>query len=462
MAIARSLAIPILLLLVCAPAVGQNTDAQPASSPAAPLYSESGPPVAEHQAKITPDNNPLTGALKWTLGSSESSHNLVTIGFRVSEIVDTNPTINSTQTSVDLQSASLVGGNFLLQRQSPQHEISARYDGGAGFYTNASQLNSSFHSFGVSNKFFVRRWTFLLSDDVSYANQSDAGGMSTLGGLAGFSSPSGLQSTYAPNQTILTQRTGRLNNSAAAQVEYHLGPRVSVTAGGSYGLLHFLDPGLTDNNQLGGSLGLNYSPNSHDSVGIAYDYMRFRYSDSTYKADTHTLRLLYGRRLTGRLSLQLGAGPQIVSYGSGLMTHQLGWNVSSNLAAMFGRTNANFGYSHSVTGGAGVLPGASTDAVQLSLSRNVTRMWTTSVQFGYARNSALNGSSIYNYGTAGINLTRSVGRRGNISVFYNAQRQTSAQVAPLPQVGCNTADCALLRHVVGMAFQWNLRPIRIE
>jgi hypothetical protein len=375
--------------------------------------------------------------------------NVLLPSFQFSEAGDTNAA-NSSGTSGQLQTITALSGGLILQRSSTAHQLFLDYTGGGSFYSVSDNLNSTFQSLSLTEIYNFRRWTLSLSDFLSYANQTGLG----LTWIPFYvNTPTG--PLYVPLSSILTEPVPRITNTTLGQVEYRLGPHLSVTGGGSYGLLHFLDGDFFNNNQLSSSGGVNYTSNGKDFVALTYSYSTFQYDNFPSTLKTHSVQLRYGRRLTGRYALQFGAGPQFLKESS--VPSHLGWNATAYLTAKMGRTDASLGYYHTVTAGSGVLLGANTDALQLALARVMWRFWNASAQLGYARNTAVSGSSgAFSYISAGASMSRKIGRQASGSFFFNAQHQTSGEG------GCAANTCGVLRYTFGVGMQWNFHPIRFK
>jgi len=460
--IAMLIAVATLSLGIC-PAVEAQGSGGPLPAPGSTLYipalfSGDFAAIETQQATMQPDTSPLSGALKWTLGSGENMPNVILPSFQFSEKGDTNAR-NSLGTSGEPQAITTLSGGLTLQRSSTVHQLSLGYTGGGTFYSVSGNLNSTFQSLSLTEIYTFRRWTLTLSNFLSYANQIGLG-TAWLPFYGFLNTPTGLQLTYIPEQTILTEPTPRIINTTVGQVEYRFGPRVSVTAGGSYGLLHFLDGDFFNNNQFGASAGVNYTPNGKDSFALTYSYSKFQYDNFPSSLNTHSIQMHYGRRLTGRYAMQFGAGPQIVNESS-VQSH-LGWNATASLTAKMGRTDANLGYYHTVTAGSGVLLGANTNAVQSGLARALWRVWNASTQLAYARNTPLSGSTgtystgTYSYINAGASMSRRINSQASGSFSFNAQHQAYGES------GCSANGCAVMRYSFGVGLQWNFHPIQLE
>src|SRR5258708_32920190 len=275
----------------------------------------------------------------------------------------------------------------------------------------------------------------------------------------------GFRQDILPNQSIMTNGARRIGNAIISQTSYALGYRSSLTFGGSYEVLHFIDGGFQDSSSASFSGGYNYLLSALNSMSISYRFSRLMLSNLPQGSDDHTVQLFFARRITERLSFQIGAGPDVQIYrlpvaGPGTV---VGWVLSSALNYKFRRVGARFNYSHSLTGGSGVLRGAETDMFSGHLNRAFGN-WEGSVSAGYSRNRALeqttvNANAITTQGWfATAQASPHFVRYGSLFVAYNVSGQSSlAAVCTLP--ACRTST---LTQTVSIGYNWGFRPVILE
>ncbi len=470
----------VLGLWVSAAWTQQKDPQGPPSQPVAPLRESpskdsSGAANAAGAAPAgtatVPDNRPLSSVEQYGLGSEGTRRNIFLMGFQFREIGDTNS--SNTSSGTDIDSASLLSGNIALRHLWRHSELDAAYAGGGALYNTRSDLNQTFHQVGLTERASWRRWALLLSDQASYLPESSFGygGLNPLsgivpgaGGLGG--QFSNINPVLDPSQSILTALARRISNSVAGEVQYSITRRSSFTAAASYGLLHYLDDGFIDNYSLGVRSGYNYALNSRDTLGVVYTFTRFTFGQQTGALQNHAAQLAYGRRLTGRLALELYAGPQVNTFEdvSGNPAPQVTWSAGAYLRYQLPRGGVGLSYLHGTSGGAGIFAGAQRDEVQAFGDRKLSRRWTANVNFGYARNTALQEillipiNSKYDSWYAGAALNHILNRQMNLFFTYNFQRQETNSSL------CTTVNCAIsfLRHQFGLGFNWNLRQSGID
>jgi hypothetical protein len=381
---------------------------------------------------------------------------------------DTRPDIGGSGSR--LTSATTIGGQLMFQRVQAQNEFSAQYVGGGTFYAVGGNHARSHQDFRFSYKRIGRAWTFLVSDAINYS--PEGGGRNGLGfgqlgtGVtAGGNSFINLNSQFLPNQSITATNSPRVSNTILAEVRKTLTRRSEVTFSGSYGILRFLEDGFIDGNTISFRAGYNYTPTARDTFGILYGGSIFRFNGTDEENVSHTMHVSYGRQITGKLSFQVGAGPQVSLFDTVLGTREsrVSWSLSNSLHYRLARTDLNVRYVHGVTGGSGVFLGAQTDDVNGSISYQLSRVWRTRLNVGYAHNESLRelatGTAARRYNTwrGGLEFSRPVGRYARMYLRYGVERQTSTTT-------CTTGNCPLFgtRQLFGLGFTLRFKEIELE
>jgi len=250
------------------------------------------------------------------------------------------------------------------------------------------------------------------------------------------------------------------------QAQYLAGARSSLTLAVSYGFLHFNHAGNVGSRNGTAMFGYNHSFTARDNVGFNYSFGEFRFPGNGTSMNNHTLHLTYGRRISGRMSMNLGAGPQlIILKTAGFPDRTLtSWSAEGSVNYRARRGSLSVDAFRNTTNGGGVLPGATTERVSLAWSTNLGRRWSTSLGPGYSHNANLRptatSSSEYTYDAeyATASLSRSLGRYTSMFLSYTFQTQSS-NFSP-----CLAGDCgvSLQRHVIGFGFDFHPRQISLE
>jgi hypothetical protein len=449
----------------------ENPSQQPASQPkpAGRDYQPLGDDqegTSDSASTLNPDTTALTGVLVPGLGSSEMRHSYWVPGIQYANQARSSALSQPTVSSWN--STSFVAGNLSLLARWSSSELVVNYSGGGTFSTDKAEGDGYFHQLNLAQVFSWRRWQWAFIDDFGYLPQSQFGfgvgsGLAApgIGGSLGPSSP-GLQPNYQPSQSIFTSVGSRYSNSITTQIVYLVSPRGSITLAGSYGILRFVEPGNIDSNDSIFSAGYNYALSGKDTIGVLYRFVAYRYLGDPQAIQDHTVQLAYGRKVTGRLALQMFAGPELTAF----RVHQAGFkdpiSVAGGVSLTYAlpRTKLSAGYNHGLSGGSGVFAGSTADQIQGGVSRQLSRVWLGNISFGYARNKGLKSSSVisaspaFSSWFAGSSLDRPLGRTASLSIGYTAYLQES-----------NTASCSIgtcgsyVQHQVSASFQWHTRPL---
>jgi hypothetical protein len=468
----------LLGLVLCVPAAWAQQKDPRANPPVAPLPpitpGESSSVTAGDQpapaAAVRQDKTPLTSAQIWSPGNSGAGRNFLLPSLSIYGGGDTNPT--GLQSNGSMSAVTTFGGQLALQRVWERNEFVTEYAGGGTFYSSAPDRNRSYQDLQLSYKTWARRWTFLLTDSVGYSPEGGAGSGLGFGQLGtGPGSISGnplvnLNPQLTPNQSVTAANARRLSNTVVG--EYHLsaGRRSALTFGGSYGILRFLDGGYIDSDSIGFRAGYNHSATARDTLALSYSGSVSRFRGTGLENISHMVQLSYGRRVTGRMSFQVAAGPQITAVDTVLGTRKsiMSWSLDSFMRYHFDRADATLAYRHGVSGGSGVFLGSETDDVSVSLSRQLSRLWRGSVDFAFAHNNSLQEIALgtagrrFNTWRGGFELSRPVGRYARVYFRYGAERQSADNVV------CSGAGCPLVgtRQIFGLGFNFRFKTIELE
>lgn len=446
------------------------------TAPYPPIVSWSGSNETQMDSQqLTPDQRPVTGVQPLTLGQYSESHGFLLPSINAVTQLETNPA-DSGSGSVSLISYLL--GRLDLHHISGHSEIVLNYAGGGVLSTYGNNGNGLIQDLQFSDKIQWQRWSLFVGDETSYLSESTFGfgGVGGLGFLGGISqtAPGGtlggslpfLDTALTPSETIPTENVPRLSNTTVLQVEYQVSPRSSWTAAAAYGLLQFFGAGYIKSNSELLQAGYNYQLSPLSSIGLLYRFDTFGFANLAPRIYDHVAELSYGRRITGRLGFQIGAGPEIDLFPASLASpsNHLSWTLGSSLNYQLGRTAISFSYDHLLTAGSGVLVGAETNLLQASASRNLSQRWVLLVTMGYARNQSLA------QGTAGA-------IEPAFSSWYTSG-QINHQIRPGASIflaygmglqGTNTATCTAsncgknyISGQLSLGLNWGLRPIELR
>lgn len=429
-------------------------------------------PYSKEEPSAEPDTRPLAGFQKLSLGTNQADHSFLLPSFSVVGQVQSNPYLSGQVSNTNVTGSGSITGRLALNRITSVSSLSLDYLTGASFSGDSGQGTSGIQSLDFSDTFHRGRWSLLVGDQLMYLSQSPFG-FGGLGGLNGYGVPlgnggvgtgSGLDGV-SPDQTILTNGA-RISNGVVGQTDYALSHRSSLTIGANYGVLKYIGDGFNNNSTVSFQSGYNYQLNRKDTVTVAYHYGRFMFANGTPGFQNHSIEFGYARRITGRLSFQIAAGPDIQMYAAPLKgsSELLSWTLSSSLNYSHGSFGAGLNYSHAVNAGSGVLNGAESDTVAGTLSQALNRDWNGSLGFGFSKNRALqqttaNANSISpQVWFFSARVSRRFFANGNLFLNYSLSKQSSlASICTLPacQVGAMT-------HTGSIGYTWGLRRIILE
>jgi hypothetical protein len=457
---------------------GQQAGGQNPSSPESPLPPLSQGQGGKKQAQseqsqgqgATTSAPSLTGAEQYTLSSMGAGRSYAIPSFQFAQSVSTNGTGAFGTAEVD--PVSTISGLLAFHHLWSKYDFTARYAGTGFIYNRQSELNTSAHEFSISQRIDGRRSSFQLSDVVSYMPESSFGyarfsgfnGYGSAGyGYGGLFGASGgnLNTTFLPNQSILTGPSSRVGNSVVGEYDYQTSPLSSVTLTGAYTMLRFPSSDFINNDSAIFRLGYNHTLTRKNSMGVSYQAGLFGFGGSTGDFTNHEVSLTFRRTITERLGLQLAAGPQVNVFSNSASGQDtsVSWQASGFLTYQFRRSSLGISYQHYTSGGSGVYLGAQTDYASLNYSIPMSRLWSIDSSLGYARNKTVqNGNlagvgSSYNswYGT--INIHRSLNRSLSMFFSYNLQQQLAASPS------CIGSTCGTFYTQQYFSFGLNWHPI---
>ena len=458
---------------------GRAQDTQPPQEdkpkPAAKTY---GPIGSEDQDQnqtpadtLQPDERPLTGIQQPTVGTPLERHSYWVPGVSYYNLLQSNG--NTQGGGNSWSSNNYIAGNVSLLENWSRSQLMLNYSGGGDFSTDSSVGNSWFQQFSATQAFNWERWQLTLLDEFDYLPQSQFGfGAGTglmspgIGGTLGVPG-TGLGGQFNPGQSIFSAIGPRYTNTAGVQLNYVLSKRSSLTFGGIYSILRFRDPGNIESNDYLGNVGYNYQISRSDTIGVVYRYSSYHYIGTPEAIGDQSIQLAYGRKITGRLALQLTGGPDIshvrIPQGTGNTTRYVAGTGSATLTYALQKGSFSVNYFHGVTPGSGVFVGATTDQVTATGSRRLTRVWSGNANLGFSRNQTLNGgqnsgqiglNSNYDTLYGGASVARALGRNANFSLGYTAYYEKPSGAV------CTGATCtpSFTTHQISIGLSWHAHP----
>ena len=371
--------------------------------------------AATSTAPSTAQPSPLASAdlLTYTVSASES----LVVGYNG---------VNGASNSLNIVgSAAYVSG-------SERNPLSFVYGGGYSFGNNG-QPSASFQNLSISQVINARKFSFMLSDLVSYLPVAPRFGISGIPG-AGDLGTTPIGTGIIPGDSLLSNYGRRVTNTAIGSASYRLTDHDSIRSSLSYTKQHFLDGNGIENDQLSAGGELDHAVHQNTTVGAGYTYTRGTYSQTGITFISQGAAGIIQHSFGPHLSVSAWAGPQFTR-GSDKILVPSSTSLLVGASASYYRRHDSYtaNYSHGVSAGSGVLYGALVDDLSLSVRRNFSENWTGGLFSSYAhgRTLANKGSGLYtsaSSATAGVQVNRRIGEHWSVYSSYAAEYQDIGQL----------------------------------
>ncbi len=273
------------------------------------------------------------------------------------------------------------------------------------------------------------------------------------------------------NFSVYSPIADRLANFGNVDLTYQFSRNSMMGAGGTFANLHFPNPsevpGLFDASSQAGSAFYSSRIAKIHYIGAAYQYQRLLSypTAGTQETKTHAVLFFYTLYPTLKLSLSVFGGPQHSDTIQTSLPSQpppspetRSWTPTAGASISWqGKANTfALSYSHSISGGGGLVGAVRSDSVSLSARQRLTKTLSGSLVGGYANNKVLaglvpvisNGHTIQ--GTA--TLQQQFGLNFSLMLGYTRLRQDYAGVPVISQ----TPDTN--REFISLSYQFS-RPL---
>lgn len=455
-------------------AAGQTPDDTQRNAPPAAFGQETPPMVVN-------DNPPISGLDQPSLEPNIQPRSMLLGGIEASESLDSN--IGSDARPA-LHSVTRGLGGLTMQRLWSRYQLAAAYVGGVGYYNRAGDGLKQIQELQAQQTVLWRTGQLSMRDSFSYLPEG-AFGYGSYGGSGGFQLGLGglgegqgmLGSGFGGQYGILGSgqfgslgQSPRITNVAMLDAVQGLSPRSSLTAAGSYGLVHFTEgsQGFINSQQAGAQVGYNYSLNRKNQIALSYGIQSFHFP-ALVGADnitSHVVQAMYGHRVSGRMDFVIGAGPQWTRIQDPLSGNSSRLTIAGRftLRYRFRQMFTALSFERFDTNGSGFFAGAQSNIAQLQASRPLGRRYTAQANIGFAHNQRLQSSLLgvastsYNYGFAGFAVRRQFGYNWGSFLGYQWNDQIF-DTCPVAGPSCNRIS---VRHVLTVGVDWHFRPIRID
>lgn len=335
-----------------------------------------------------------------------------------------------------------LNGDLSYSSGSAKAPFNMVYAGGALISESSGVDTSTYQNLAVSQSLMLERWVFGISDAVSYLPQSPIAGFSGIPGVGDVGTVPIGGTGLGPAGGLLTYSGNRVGNALSGSVERLLTGKTSVSAMGSWDILHFLDGHLYgyDTQDVSGEGALNHRIDARDTVAVNAVYSLFTYGkyEGGINFETRGINGVYTRLLSRSVGLDISAGPQwLSSSDKKLIPNSLNAAASIGLSYAHGLSNAEIGYSRGVNGGYGVQYGGLSDTVSAAAGHGFGRAWQAGVNMAYMHTESLTKSGAIpppgltiplggSFSTVfgGVQLSHQLSRSLSAYASYAAQHQT--------------------------------------
>jgi hypothetical protein len=491
-----------LSMLACALsgawAQDSSTPATPPTStePAAPSGQQE--PVPAYGQENTPapvsENPPLSGLDLPSLEPHAAPLSYIQPGATFSESAESNA--GDVTGGSGFTSVSRALGSLTLKRLWSNYDLALDYFGGVGYYTLQGQGLKLLQQMDLDQKVTWKRGQLSVRDSFSYLPEGNFGGAYGSTGSQGIGSlgNTAFGGFWGGSSLGNFGLAPRLLNVSLADISENLTPKSAITAAGGYAFTHFYGTDASGTSFIGSSqvsaqVGYNRLLTSHTQIALVYGYQGFDFSVFGTAFHSNIIQGMYGHRISGRMDLLLGAGPQFTRISSActlldalggipgcgvnssgqatgsIPNTRIGVAAQARLRYAFPKTSLTMTYQRFETSGSGFFAGSQSDIGRLGAERPLTRVWSAFTDIGYSRNSRLQPSSggvnaeTYAYGFAGAGLHRALGRDFHAFASYQFNELTFDQSYCMANTLCSRISN---RQLVTFGLDWTPRPIRID
>lgn len=440
------------------------------------------------------ENPPLSGLDLPSLEPHSAPLSYLQPGATVSESADSN--VSNAIGAGSFASVTRGLGSLALRRLWSNYDLGIDYVGGVGYYSHQGVGAKSLQEMALNQKVLWKRGQLSIRDNFSYLPEGNFGasygsegsqGIGALGGTA-------FSSFWGGSDLGTFGLVPRIMNVSIVDVNQYLTPKSSITAAGGYAFTHFYgnDP-VTEQafigvSQVSGQVGYDRVLTPHTQVAVIYAYQGFDFSIVQSAFHSNVVQAMYGHRISGKMDLLLGAGPQFTSInlpctvldlGSGgdphcslnqqgavvgsIPTNKIGVAAQARLRYHFTKTLLDASFERFETNGSGLFAGAQSNIGRLSADRPLSRVWNGFADLGVAHDTRLQPGGVnanaYTYGFIGGGLHRAFGRdfHGFMSYQFNELAFDRSYCGNLP--ACSRISN---RQVVTIGLDWTPRPIRMD
>jgi hypothetical protein len=489
---------------------------EPPAPPPSPAFGQDNP------APTVSENPPISAIDEPGLEPHAAPESFLLPGLHFSESLDSNVGNSLGGSSFSTVTRGL--GSLTLQKLWRNFAVAADYIGGAAYYARSGVGLEQLQQLDVDTRINWKRGRLALRDSFSYLPEGTFGastyggegaytsGLGSLGaGMLGAGAFGGQNNAFNGGSGVSLGQVPRLTNLGLVDVIENLTPKSSVTLAAGYGIAHFYGDltslsGLPENIAFIGSreetaqIAYDRVLTPKDQVALSYGYQGFNFSSANSAFHSNVVQVMYGHRISGRMDLTIGAGPQFTHIDNlapictflgiplvGVQPAQcttLGFDLTfvpqkANHVALSGRislrykfpkTTVSLSFQRYNTSGSGLFAGSLSDIAHLDAQRPLGRVWGVFGDLGYSKNQRLQlagttvNSNNFTYGFAGVGLHRQFSRslRGFASYQFNILSFDTTCPAPVTSISGAACSNISQRQVGSIGLDWTPRPIRLD
>jgi hypothetical protein len=425
------LSIVALSLLVAVPLWSQSdvgTAAAPAAVPTAEIVTSS-----DDARMLTPPA--ISGEAYPTAPASEARSNYLRAGLTVSSAYSDNVLGGVSSTPVSDVDYSIWPTITLDLATTRLHSL-LTYAPGFTFYQRTTGRDETDQNATIDLHYRLSQYvTFSVRDSFQRSsnvfNQPDP---LSAGAVYG--------SGQVPTAVVISPVADRLSNTGSAGLTYQFRPNGMIGGGGTFTNLHYPNPsevpGLFDSNSRGGSAFYSHRISRKHYAGLLYQYSRIAAFPvgPEFETQTHSALLFYTVYLKPALSFSFAGGSQHYEATQSPLFASRSWapTGTASLGWQGRRTTIAAGYSHSVTGGGGLIGAFTSDAGNATARWQIRRTWSVGSTASYAiyknitpllASANRGGHSI----SGSVSLQHQIGEHFNAEAGYTRLHQSFSEIA---------------------------------
>jgi hypothetical protein len=426
----------LIAMLLLAPPVWSQVDTH---SQPVPAYGVESTAESVDDRMLTPP--PVSGQSYPTTPSSQERSNYLRGGV-VLTAAHTDNALGSLSSQPITDVSYSVGPTIVLDQTTSRLHSVLSYAPGFTFYQKTTSRNEADQNAAIN-------FEYRLSSHLTFSASDSFQKSSNLLNQYGVSGEVVSGAAQGANFSVIAPLADQLSNAGNIGISDQFSLNEMIGASGTFTNLHYPNPtqvpGLFDASTQGGSAFYSLRISKTNYVGAAYEFQRLLSYPTAGVNETQTHAILFFCTFyaSPRLSVSFFGGPQhsdsVENLTSGTTTVSTLRQWTPVAGASLGwqglRSNFAVSYSHSTSGGAGLIGAVQLDAASVSAGQQITRTFRASVSGGYSQNNLLD--PLLTAGTSGHSISanasvlQQLGRHAGLQAGYTRLHQSYSNVAVL-------------------------------